>query len=240
MENKLDEKKLLESQATMSEVSAASIFGELEKELPKKIVSEEEKALNPFQFKYEVSLCKLNKNLQSINGLHVGKKGRVIEVLDSKTVLVDFWDTKPAKVPVRSRFLDLVRTREQVELDSGIVSKTNASEDNTKTIPLKFDQGKPRLDLIRPEFTLGLGEALSYGATKYKEEVGKTPNYLKGEGLNYSKIIGSLERHIALWKMGVDIDEESGLHHLQLAAANLMFLYTYEKSNIGIDDRVKL
>lgn len=42
---------------------------------------------------------------------------------------------------------------------------------------------------------------------------------------------------IAEWKMGINIDEESGLHHLQLAAANLMFLYTYEKNKKGIDDR---
>lgn len=106
--------------------------------------------------------------------------------------------------------------------------------------PQKFDSGKPRMDLIRPEFTLGLGEALAYGADKYSEKVGEMPNYLKGDGFNYSKIIGSLERHIADWKMGNNIDEESNIHHLALAAANLMFLFTYEKSDKGIDDRVVL
>lgn len=237
---KINEKSELESQATMSEVNAASIFGELEKELPKEEATEEEKNSNPFQFKYEVSIKKLNKSLKTIQGLEVGKKGRVIEVLDSKTVMVDFWDTKPAKIPVKSRLLELSRTREQVEIDAGIIPAKKVDTISKKEVPLKFDQGKPRMDLIRPEFTLGLGEALAYGANKYKEEIGKTPNYLKGEGLNYSNIIGSLERHIAQWKMGVDIDEESGLHHLQLAAANLMFLYTYEKSDKGVDDRVKL
>lgn len=108
---------------------------------------------------------------------------------------------------------------------------------NKEESPVKYDNGKPRMDLVRPEFTLGLGEALGYGANKYNEEIGQTPNYLKGKGFHYSKIIGSLERHIAEWKMGINIDKESGLHHLQLAAANLMFLYTYEKNKKGIDDR---
>jgi hypothetical protein len=109
-----------------------------------------------------------------------------------------------------------------------------------KIKPQKFDTGKPRMDLIRPEFTLGLGEALAYGADKYSEKRGETPNYLLGDGFNYSKIIGSLERHIAAWKMGENVDPESQLHHLKLASANLMFLLTYEESDKGIDDRVVL
>lgn len=235
--NKINESKELESQAGMSEISSASIFGELEKELPKEEVTQEVKDNNPFQFKYEVKLKKLTKRMKTVNGLVENKLGRVIEVLDDKTVLVDFWDTKPAKVPVKSRYLELSRTREEIELAVGIVSE---KKETKKDSPLKFDQGKSRLDLIRPEFTLGLGEALAYGANKYSEKAGETPNYLCGEGLNYSKVLGSLERHIAQWKMGVDIDEESGLHHLKLAAANIMFLLTYESCDKGIDDRVRL
>ena len=106
--------------------------------------------------------------------------------------------------------------------------------------PKKFDNDKPRLDLIRPEFILGLGEVLAYGAEKYDEPVGTTPNYLKGDGFNYSRILGSLERHIQQFKMGENIDPESGKHHLKHAAANLMFLLTYEESEKGIDDRIIL
>ena len=106
--------------------------------------------------------------------------------------------------------------------------------------PVKHDNNKPRLDLIRPEFTLALGEVLAYGADKYNEPVGETPNYLKGDGFNYSRILGSLERHIAEFKMGVNIDPESSKHHLAHAAANVMFLLTYELSDKGIDDRTLL
>lgn len=231
---KINEKEELKSQAGMAEISSSAIFEELESEMPKEEVTQEQKNNNPFQFKYEVTLKKVPKKLASVVGLVENKVGRVIEVLDDKTVLVDFWDTKPAKIPIKSRLLSLSRTREELERDLGIITVKEIAE------PLKFDQGKPRLDLIRPEFILGLGEALAYGATKYSEEVGKVPNYLSGNGLNYSKVLGSLERHLTQWKMGIDVDEESGLHHLKLAAANIMFLLTYESSDKGIDDRVIL
>lgn len=106
--------------------------------------------------------------------------------------------------------------------------------------PIKYDQGKPRIDLIRPEVLLGLGEALSYGASKYNEERGDTPNYLKSEGFHYSKIYASLQRHLLEWYSGTNIDKESGIHHLKLAMANIHFLLTYELNNVGIDDRCAL
>lgn len=214
--------------------------------LPDGEVSQEEKDKNPFQYKYEVKVKKVPKKLKNVAGLKAGITGRVVEVLDSKTVMIDFWTkTSPAKFPMRNLYLELSKTREQVEIEAGIVPEKEVIQPvnevkRPQSYPIKYDTGKPRMDLIRPEFTLALGEALAYGAKKYNEEIGSTPNYLRGNGFNYSKIIGSLERHIAQWKMGIDIDDESGLHHLALAAANLHFLLTYELTGHGVDDRVKL
>lgn len=106
--------------------------------------------------------------------------------------------------------------------------------------PKKFDNGKPRMDLIRPEFTEAMGKALGFGADKYSEQRGEIPNYLKGEGFHYSKIIASLERHFNSFKKGVDIDEESGIEHIVLVAVNAMFLHSYLNSTKGIDDRINL
>lgn len=106
--------------------------------------------------------------------------------------------------------------------------------------PIKYNQGKPMMSLIRPEFQKGLATALTYGYTKYEEQRGDIQNYLKGEGFYYSTIYDSLNRHLGEWWSGNNIDEESGIHHLYMAAANLMFLATYEVSNKGIDDRVIL
>lgn len=107
-------------------------------------------------------------------------------------------------------------------------------------VPKKYNDNKPIMSLIRPEFQLALAQALTYGASKYEEKRGDVPNYLKGNGFNYTTIIDSLERHLNAFKAGINIDEESGLHHLSLAAANIMFLHTYEQCEKGVDDRIKL
>jgi hypothetical protein len=221
--------------------------------IPKEEVPQEVKDKNPFQYKYEIKVKKVPKKLKNVAGLKEGITGRVVEVLDNKTVMIDFWTkTSPAKFPMRNVYLELSRTREQVEIDAGIIPEKEVEPPingvmetvnrvtQTQSYPIKFDGGKPRMDLVRPEFTLALGEALAYGANKYNEQEGTVPNYLRGSGFNYSRIIGSLERHIAQWKMGQDVDEESGLSHLAMAAANLMFLHTYSLTEKGVDDRVVL
>jgi len=106
--------------------------------------------------------------------------------------------------------------------------------------PIKFDNNKPRMDLIRPDVMLELGKALAYGAVKYGETVGESPNYLKGDGFNYSRIYASLQRHLNLFYAGEDIDEESGLSHISLALANLHMLNTYYFTGLGIDDRINV
>ena len=112
--------------------------------------------------------------------------------------------------------------------------------DISTAAPKKYNDNKPMMSLIRPEFQLALAEALTYGYTKYEEQRGDLQNYLKGDGFHYSTIIDSLERHLNAFKSGINIDDESGLEHLALAAANIMFLHTYEQCERGIDDRIKL
>lgn len=237
---KIDEKKELSSQAGMANVSGSSIMEEMLSDLPDEEVSKEVKDKNPYQFKYEVKLKKVPKKLKAVVGIKEGKIGRVIEVIDDKSVVVDFWDTKPARFPVKNRYLELLRTKEQVEKDAGIVSDEPKKQTVSQGTAKKYNEGKPRLDLIRPEFSMALGDVLGYGAEKYGEKKGEIPNYLRGEGLNYSDLIGSLERHIAEFKMGVKQDHESGRHPLVHAAANVMFLLTYELTNSGKDDRIIL
>lgn len=260
MANKLDQSELLSEQEGMGiglhdepnkpQHAGNMAFTEAMLEcMPDKEVSQEIKDKNPFQYKYEVVVKKVPKKFKNVSGLKAGIKGRVVEVISDKVVMVDFWKTSPAKFPIRNIYLELSKTREQVEKDAGIIPEKQIENKviqevkqviQNKKYPIKFDSGKPRMDLIRPEFQLALGEALAYGAVKYKEVQGETPNYLKEDGFLYSTILASLERHIAQWKMGIDIDEESGLSHLALAAANLMFLHTYSHSSKGKDDRLIL
>ena len=108
-----------------------------------------------------------------------------------------------------------------------------------KEKPLKYNDGKPMMGLIRPEFLEELGKVLTHGFTKYGEEKGEIQNYLKGEGFFYSDIYDSLQRHLNAFWRGEAMDE-SGAHHLACAAANIMFLYTYEISEKGKDNRTIL
>ena len=88
----------------------------------------------------------------------------------------------------------------------------------------KNDQGKNRLDLIEPEFIEGIGEVLTFGATKY--ESNNWQNVEDAEDRYYAAAL----RHLMAWRRGEVVDEESGLSHLKHAATNLMFLLHFEAS----------
>lgn len=135
---KIDEKEELKDQAGMAMTDGNAILGELENEMPKEEVPQEEKDKNPIQYKYEVQLKRLPRKLKSVVGLKVGKKGRVVEVLDAKTIMVDFWDTRPAKIPIKNSYVEVTRTRKEVEIAAGTYvepveeSKTDSTDALTK------------------------------------------------------------------------------------------------------------
>jgi len=81
----------------------------------------------------------------------------------------------------------------------------------------------PREDMIR---------VLTYGAKKYKPR-----NWEKG--LPWMECVGSLERHLAAWKRGEDVDSESGCYHLAHVAVNAYFLLEFMRTHPELDDRPK-
>lgn len=98
---------------------------------------------------------------------------------------------------------------------------------------LKFDTGKARLDLVRPEFVEGVAHVLGFGAEKYAA-------WNWADGIVYSRLIAAQERHMNAFKRGIDLDEETGLPHLYHAACCLMFLSCYEEWGMDeLDDRYK-
>jgi hypothetical protein len=100
------------------------------------------------------------------------------------------------------------------------------------TTGLHLDEGKSQVDGIDPQFMLAVGEILEYGAKKYAK-------YNWTRGIHYTRIYGSLVRHMLRWYAGEDIDPESGKPHLWHAACNLMFLisYTGQDKYAEFDDR---
>lgn len=97
---------------------------------------------------------------------------------------------------------------------------------------LRFDDGKPRYDLVPPEALESLAKVLSYGANKYAQR-----NWEKG--MKWGRVFGSLMRHLWKWwsPFHSDTDEETGFSHLDHALCNVAFLIAYEQRKIGEDDR---
>ena len=97
---------------------------------------------------------------------------------------------------------------------------------------VKHDQGKLRFDLLSVEALEGTAAALTYGAAKYADR-----NWEKGMawGRPFRALLGHLFNH---WR-GEEIDAESGLPHIDLAACNMMFLQHYFKTKTGTDNRPK-
>jgi hypothetical protein len=97
---------------------------------------------------------------------------------------------------------------------------------------LRFDAGKPRVDLIPADAILEIGNVFGWGAKKYAEH-----NWCKG--MSWSRVLGSAERHLLAIKSGEDRDEESNLTHAGHLAWNAIVLISYLVRGVGKDDRFK-
>lgn len=86
----------------------------------------------------------------------------------------------------------------------------------------KFDQDKPMVDLLVPEFLEDVAKVMTQGAKKYGLE-----NWKKG--LESRRLLAALYRHALAYHRGEKIDPESGLSHLCHITCNAMFLYWYDK-----------
>ena len=85
--------------------------------------------------------------------------------------------------------------------------------------PIKYDEGKPALELIPREFYLAAGRAFAHGAVKYGRH-----NWEIDDGLEPERLAGALLRHLTARMAGERVDEESGLDHFDGAAASLCML----------------
>lgn len=95
------------------------------------------------------------------------------------------------------------------------------------------DAGKPAVDLIPPEFILGVAKVLTYGNDKY----GPRNWEEHADHWKWGQLIASCMRHILAWQGGEDEDPESGLPHLYHAGCNLAMLSELQRVNRGEDDR---
>lgn len=95
----------------------------------------------------------------------------------------------------------------------------------------KFDSNKLEYGLIPPLAQREMVKVLTFGAQKYERDNWKRVPDSK------RRYFDALERHIWAWKIGEQVDPESGIHHLAHAMCCLAFLYEhdveYSKENNG-------
>lgn len=96
----------------------------------------------------------------------------------------------------------------------------------------KHDDEKIKYQLVPQYAERQIARVFTFGSRKYGEF-----NWQKG--FKWTRLIGSMKRHIAAFEYGVDIDEESGLYHLAHAGANLMMLLEHYRIHPDLDDRYK-
>ena len=95
---------------------------------------------------------------------------------------------------------------------------------------LHYSEGKAGVEQIPAECLLDWGRVFSYGEKKYARD-----NWLSGT--KWSEFLGSALRHLLYWKMGEDLDPESGLPHLAHALWNIGALHYYQSHSLGEDNR---
>jgi Domain of unknown function (DUF5664) len=87
----------------------------------------------------------------------------------------------------------------------------------------KSDTGKPRVDLIPVEFTIGVAKALTFGANKYGQH-----NFRNG--ISYSRLLAATIRHLQLELAGIDNDRDTKEPHWQNAGAGIA-MYAFMKTH---------
>ena len=89
---------------------------------------------------------------------------------------------------------------------------------------MKFDQGKPRWDLVDLKIVEVIAKVLTYGLKDHKANSWKLVPDAK------ERYKASFMRHVADMISGDPVDEESGLPNSWLAMCNLYFLIWFEQN----------
>lgn len=97
---------------------------------------------------------------------------------------------------------------------------------------LKYDQEKPRLDLVSSIAINELAKVLTFGAKKYDSH-----NWRKG--IHFSRLMAATLRHLFAYLGGDRKDKETGLSHLSHAMCCIMFMLEQEVTRPDLDDLYK-
>jgi hypothetical protein len=98
---------------------------------------------------------------------------------------------------------------------------------------LRFDAGKPRYDLLPADALHELAMVYTKGAEKYEDRNWEL-------GMSWSRCFAAAMRHMWSFWRGRTYDDETGCHHMAMAAWNCLALVSYSLRQVGTDDRPAL
>lgn len=90
---------------------------------------------------------------------------------------------------------------------------------------VKFDNDKVDWMILPYDALEEIVKVMEFGARKYARG-----NFASGEGLEYTRVLNSLMRHILAFSRGEDLDPETGISHMAHAGCNILFLLHYIKN----------
>lgn len=102
---------------------------------------------------------------------------------------------------------------------------TEEQERQLKKTAVKFDQDKIDWMILPYDALEEIVKVMEFGAKKYARG-----NFASGEGLEYTRVLNSLMRHILAFSRGEDLDPETGISHMAHAGCNILFLLHYIKN----------
>ena len=102
---------------------------------------------------------------------------------------------------------------------------TEEQEKQLITKAVKFDNDKVDWMILPYDALEEIIKVMEFGARKYARG-----NFASGEGLEYTRVLNSLMRHILAFSRGEDLDPETGISHMAHAGCNVLFLLHYIKN----------
>ncbi len=113
------------------------------------------------------------------------------------------------------------------DFNAGAVAGVALAKAAAPVIGMKHDGGKPPVSLVPQALIYGAARAYGFGAQKYAR-------YNYRLGIQASRLLDAAMRHLTEVAEGKKVDEESGLHPLDHAAAALgMLMDTLERVRQG-------
>jgi len=121
------------------------------------------------------------------------------------------------------------KTNPCAEVDLPEVPDFDPAKERADGGGLRFSEGKNAVNLIRPLMMWGLGNVFTRGAIKYASN-----NWMRG--MDWSEVLGPLERHVLKWKAGEVYDKDTGCHHMFMVAWNALVLAFYQLLRLGVNN----